>query len=593
MQWDEQKRFDGVFAPETVAVPPGNPHRELCRLDNGEIRFYGFWKNASGERIRCYSSSLNQGLDWHLRLEPEPGVLGAMVKSPYSGDWITVLYSRNYNVNSCPAILDEPEGIYVIRSGEGPGGRSWTKTRIFDEKLSDIRQPLPLISRKRWICTGQNGDHSGAAPVVMLSDDDGVSWRINTLKSLPDFPAAWPSRGVRWQQGAVEPTVCELGNGDLLMLVRTSYDFHYQYVSSDGGETWSDPVPSVFHGTLTMPTLKRLRDGRLLCFWCNTQPMPEEDHISQRGCDQSAISGFWEDVFTNRDICHVAISEDDGKHWFGFRELGLNEIRNRADFRQFRSSSTNDKSVHQFEAMELDNGKILAVYGQAASSRRVVLFDLEWLYETARKEDFTRGLEFLSTYVYVKSLSGSRSPWGHCAWNRTNGALMVPSPDGEFREVLHLTTINDPRLYNSRQGVVWNFPAARKGEVVVTLKLDGPGIRFSLTDRWFNPCDDSVAGQAQFSWDFTRRENAGTGFWKKIVFRWDTEAGKVRVLPDGLPEKEFVAAAPAPAGFCYLHCQTVSEQEDFAGCYIRELSMSSAAAPGRGQDKGKKMKNHK
>lgn len=32
----------------------------------------------------------------------------------------------------------------------------------------------------------------------------------------------------------------------------------------------------------------------------------------------------------------LAISEDDGKTWIGFREVALDPIRNRADFRSFR-----------------------------------------------------------------------------------------------------------------------------------------------------------------------------------------------------------------------------------------------------------------
>lgn len=40
--------------------------------------------------------------------------------------------------------------------------------------------------------------------------------------------------------------------------------------------------------------------------------------------------GIWEDVFTNRDVNHAAISEDDGKSWIGMREMVLNPLRCRA-----------------------------------------------------------------------------------------------------------------------------------------------------------------------------------------------------------------------------------------------------------------------
>lgn len=109
---------------------------------------------------------------------------------------------------------------------------------------------------------------------------------------------------------------------------------HYQSESFDGGETWSALVPSNIHATLTMPTLFRLSGGRILLFWCNTQPLPELDHQTQwPPLNEGEISGErGEDVFTNRDANHAAISEDGGRTWIGFRELALNPLRNAADF---------------------------------------------------------------------------------------------------------------------------------------------------------------------------------------------------------------------------------------------------------------------
>ncbi len=103
------------------------------------------------------------------------------------------------------------------------------------------------------------------------------------------------------------PTVLELNNGRLWMLARTSRDNHYECFSEDAGETWSAWQPSRFYGTLTMPTLYRLSDGRVLLLWCNTTPLPEIDRTDEP-ISETAKNGRWEDVFTNRDACHVAIS---------------------------------------------------------------------------------------------------------------------------------------------------------------------------------------------------------------------------------------------------------------------------------------------
>lgn len=166
------------------------------------------------------------------------------------------------------------------------------------------------------------------------------------------------------------------------------------------------------------------------------------------------------------------LSCDDGRTWRGFRELALNEIRNAADFRELGNGplEENDKSIHQTQALELDDGKVLVAYGQGRAARRMAVFDPDWLLETSRREDFRYGLGNLTTHLYVRSLSGGTRGWsGHCAWNRLPGALLVRDPDTDdpplgtarsYREVLQLCRIRDPRLVSDRQGVVWNFPAA-------------------------------------------------------------------------------------------------------------------------------------
>ena len=123
---------------------------------------------------------------------------------------------------------------------------------------------------------------------------------------------------------------------------------------------------------------------------------------------EAEIQGKADDVFTNRDANHAAISEDDGRTWIGLREMGLNGIRNDADFRSKGANDDSlDKSIHQFEILELPYNKVMVVYGQHAYSRKIVIFDLDWLYETGRSEDFRLGSSSLSTQVYLKSIAGN------------------------------------------------------------------------------------------------------------------------------------------------------------------------------------------
>ena len=193
-------------------------------------------------------------------------------------------------------------------------------------------------------------------------------------------------------------------------------------LSEDAGETWSAWQPSRFYGTLTMPTLYRLSDGRVLLLWCNTTPLPEIDRTDEP-IPESAKNGRWEDVFTNRDACHAAISEDDGQTWIGFREMRLNPLRNSGDF---GSRASHDFSVHQPQALELPkqcldtnarpvtpesgttqipltphksqstspplSGKILVAHGQDEEVRALVIFDTKWLYKPRRHSTFENEL---------------------------------------------------------------------------------------------------------------------------------------------------------------------------------------------------------
>jgi len=224
--------------------------------------------------------------------------------------------------------------------------------------------------------------------------------------------------------------------------------------------------------------------------------------------------------------------------------------------------------------MELPEGKVLLVYGQAPSSRRMVIFDPAWLYERGNSEDFSRGFARLSTHVYVKSVSGGSAPGkiGHCAWNRTYGALLVPDPTNELREVLQLVTPDDPRLFNNRQGAAWNFPACRRGEVAVRLRIPGAGLRLTLTDRWFNPCDEYAGELAQCSTVITREMLPDTPFWSDAVLWWNLDVSAVTLSVNGGDASPLELRLPvSPAGFSYLHLQTVSRERDDAGSLVSIL----------------------
>lgn len=572
---EESARLRAIHEPTVVTVPPCDACRHLTVMPDGEIRIYGWVdkRELTDPGTPIYLSSRDAGLSWR-RVSTPSRALGSATRNPKTGRWITT--SPN-EFRRGEHVLVKGTGSYAILSDEGPDSEHFRAVKLAEENVLFLRNPLYLPEYRRWLIFGQYRKPDFEQFVeVFVSDDDGESWTHTRLPHAPPFAVTPPHKSPRWQEYSCEPTVADMGNGTLLMLVRTSQNYHYMHESRDGGLTWSDPVPSPFHATLTMPTLRRLSDGRVVLFHCNTQPLPEidKDAVFPRLSDNEK-RGIGEDVFTNRDANHLAITDDGGKSWQGERELYLNFIRNFADFRAVGGRDSHDKSVHQAEILELPYNKLLVAFGQNAVARKVVILDLDWLYETDRREDFRQGLSSVSTQTYVKSNLGGFAGWsGHCAYNRTDGALLLPDPSGNRREVLQLCRTEDPRLVYQKQGVVWNFPAGKQGRVRVDFMVVGSGIALSLTDRWYNPVDETVTAEAPVSLAFDRT-SASPNEWHTAELIYDTEEGSVEVLLDGARYATLPLRASAPLGLSYLHVQTLAEKQDFEGTLLRLFEKKS------------------
>ena len=327
-----------------------------------------------------------------------------------------------------------------------------------------------------------------------------------------------------------------------------------------------------------------MKDGRLLAVWNNSTPLPELNHDKQPGLNVSEREGRSEDFFTNRDVIHAAVSTDDGKTWRGFRELYLNDRRNDGDFRSTGGNAGSlDKSIHQSQAVELPEGKILLAFGQHAFCRKLIIFDPDWLLADHREDDFSQGLVGWSVQQYLKSVAGNfRGVSGHCAYNRRPGASLVPHPDGLPREVLQVARHPDPRLVSGVEGAVWNFPCWPRGNLKVRLRMPegSQGIQICLVDRWFNPIDPVVCHFAQhvLRLDADGRINEvpclKADTWVDLEIRWDGEEARFRV--DEEAWHELPCVFPTRSGISYLHLQTASAEADPAGVLIESVAASAA-----------------
>lgn len=480
--------IDSIVAPVYVATPPSDAYIGLSMLEDGEIRHYNYGEQAGAGTF--YLSSTDRGLTWK-KVPYAKEMLFADVQSPLSKEYI-----RLVNMGKM--------GVYCIRTSGGINGDR-TLTKVTDTNSIMIKPPVFIRGGKRVVVAA----HGGVSPkgcYTYVSDDDGQTWQQSGIVTSPDHKGGGFHKGIRWNHGAVEPTVVELNDGTLWMLMRTSQDRHYEAFSKDGGLTWSESQPSIFYGTITMPTMGRLADGRLLFFWCNTTPLPEVD----------GTNGVWDDVFTNRDVTHVAISEDDGKTWTGFRELYMDPLRNTSDY------ATNgggiDRGTHQAQFVEVAPGKVLAAIGQHPLHRTMALFDVDWLYEKERFNDFSDSLKQWSTFNYIKGIKG------HCAYNRVEGCRLEPHPDKPGKQMLHVAYKADPSLVADTRGAVWNFPAMKKGTFTASIRIPegSEDVSLLLNDRWFNPSDTVARHESMYELKLDRKQlGIKDDRWHKIAINWD------------------------------------------------------------------------
>ncbi len=561
---EDKERLQSMYTPTVVATPMADARRHVCVLRDGEIRSYG---EIGGDHVAhrkgayVYLSSVDGGLSWK-----QHQAKGKMHACTYIPAWDTYVGTADGQFNT----WGDKQGLWVTLSAIGPDDPNPTIIKLSDERYGDTFQPQKSAYSDRLWFTSQVYVDGECTVNFFYSNDRGHTWEHR------QFPhPAIEDLGPRWcRHSGTEPYAMEMSEGHMLMLVRTPDDCFYQMESFDGGDTWSAPVPSTFYGRNTTPYILRLADGRIITFWNNTRPMPVPDYADYPYPMPGGVeNGTGESGFTNRDAAHAAITEDGGKTWIGYREFLLNPIRNRSDFRYYGGTDdTVDKSVHQFQAFELPYGKVLVCAGQNRAARRLVIFDVNWLYETARQEDFFTGLEGLTTHAFLKSYVGSTA-WteaknGHCSFNRTHGAVLMPDPQGGFREHLYIRKSDDPTLLTGVGGAAWNFPLSKTGRVTVELILTEQQAHLSLTDRWGVPCDPSVQSSALFPITLDAAE-LGTDP-VTVILDYDTAAGTCAVTVDGKTIGTVPMARPCPTGVCYLILQCATEAPS-RGFYVRRL----------------------
>jgi predicted neuraminidase len=273
------------------AAPPGLGAQPTAQLEEGYVPVgqlkYAWLPNLAkltDGRILCaYTQGSAQRLDsiWTLST-PDAGkswsqpvkVIDAPANA-YIADPNILVVDKHATVFA--TVVPDTKPLYARSetwaSTTQDGGKTWSKPWQvpMHRKYTSGKVHVPvkladgtILMGYSWETTAEAGKPAGSESRsvnkagVLLSRDGGKTW-----KAGGDVAVDQP-------QGADEPALVALRNGDIFMIVRTGGPRPYEVRSRDRGRTWTEPRPSRFDGHDTPSALLRLQDGAILRVWDNS-----------------------------------------------------------------------------------------------------------------------------------------------------------------------------------------------------------------------------------------------------------------------------------------------------------------------------------
>ena len=437
--------------------------------------------------------------------------------------------------------------LYHVRSTDGR--TQWTAPkRIYEGYCGSLQQVAQLKSGRiiapfaDWLPGVPTTPPTGpSVTTAVYSDDGGSSWQRSPARlTAPCFDGY---NGANY--GACEPTILELAGGRVWMLIRTQAGVLYESFSEDG-VNWADATPSRFPSSNSPAFPIRLADGRIVVFWNNCVMPPR---VGKDG------------VYGGRDALHAAISDDEGKTWRGFREVYRDPTRNGSP------PKTGDRGTAYPHATLTKEGKILLVSGQGENRRRRFLVDPDWLTQTSAAASF----ENLDEWHVFKGFGPAARFWR----DRVAGAQLVNHPDDANAKALHIRRPDE----RDADGASWNFPAGSSGTLKLRLRLaDGfGGGHISLTDRFYDPCDDQ--GDVTAVWAVKIRDDGQIGDqaalepgkWHSVQFNWSDK--KCTVTVDGKTAAVVSSHSAAASGVSYLRLRSLAGKTEPGGFFVDSVAV--------------------
>ncbi|APZ95285.1 sialidase family protein [Fuerstiella marisgermanici] len=560
------------FAPLAEAAPPvlllqepltnsEPPARRMgyaiMRMPDGTFAFYDRYRPESGplrmpdrngrvhslspglpDRVLSDPSIMNSGVlnNPQVILTPDSNVVSMQVRrEALTSEQAAEIGLRSYldvwMQTAGPEGVPEPKMIW----------RGYNGSQMEYQQLKNGRLLVPF---------GSMQPHARPEPptgrhktVIQYSDDGGATWHESPSK----LTAACYANFNGLNEGACEPAIEELSDGRLWMLMRTSAGFLYESFSSDNGTTWTKATASRFHTSTGPPNIMRHSNGWLVVTWNNCEMPPRANG---------------DGVYGGRDALHMAVSDDDGKTWRGFREIYLDHRRND------NPAKSGDRGTAYPLGAFTDDGRIVILAGQGAGGRNAIVIDPEWIEETQAATDFSNGLEDWSVYKH----HGPARGWWRA---RAVGCEVVSSPTDAASRCLHVRKPDELPA----DGATWNFPNGWTGSLTTRIMLPAgsQGGILSLNDRMFDPSNDYGEQFSVFRLelrsDAILNHAIRPGQWHDVVLKWDLAAAECRVLVDGMPAGTLPLNNATLNGISYVRFRSSATSLDAAGFLVDSVKV--------------------
>ena len=202
-------------------------------------------------------------------------------------------------------IADSPGAMlptYAVRSLDD--GKTWQDLQKLHHEWTGANRDIIETKNGNIVFTSMIMRHNPGHHTVLTytSMTNGLNWIRSNIIDLG---------GVGHHSGVTEPTIEQLTDGRLWMLMRTNWGVFWEAYSDNEGLTWKNFKPTKIDASSAPGLLQRLQSGRLFLVWNranlegkNNYPLSGGDGISSEVAHSN-----------NREELSVMFSEDDGKTW--------------------------------------------------------------------------------------------------------------------------------------------------------------------------------------------------------------------------------------------------------------------------------------